>query len=265
MLIIDLCSMYVTHPFVICGLLATSPLCLSSASRLLYISDVKYKYSARWGDCPSVRISSWILPVNSHLSPLSPLPSGNSNLHRTSISLSLSPLKYKDTGIARAQHIHWSQVLNTSTSPPLVVDIPSYLSPLVSEFVGGTGSDSFSASHPDHLLVLAWDMVHLVLAQCFLERRKETHAHILSLTHNDTRPCVSTMLLQMSKKQNSTIKWHVLLERVQGCLAEGSIMEYASAHLYLDFPCFPSADVCTYDRVLDSISRPENGVSEEPF
>jgi len=66
-LITDLRSVYVTHLFVICRLLATSPLCLSSASRLLYISDVKYKYSARWGDCPSVRISSWILPANSPL------------------------------------------------------------------------------------------------------------------------------------------------------------------------------------------------------
>jgi len=67
MLITDLCSVYVTHPFVIRRLLATSPLCLSSASQLLYISDVKYKYSARWGDCPSVWISSWILHVNSPL------------------------------------------------------------------------------------------------------------------------------------------------------------------------------------------------------
>jgi len=66
-LITDLHSMYVTHLFVICRLLAMSLLCLSSASRLLYISDVKYKYSARWGDCPSVRISSWILPANSPL------------------------------------------------------------------------------------------------------------------------------------------------------------------------------------------------------
>jgi len=66
-LITDLRSVYVTHPFVICRLLATSPLCLSSASWLLYISDVKYKYSAHWGDCPSVRISSWILPANSPL------------------------------------------------------------------------------------------------------------------------------------------------------------------------------------------------------
>jgi len=66
-LITDLRSMYVTHPFVIRRLLATSPLCLSSASRLLYISDVNYKYSACWGDCPSVRISSWILPANSPL------------------------------------------------------------------------------------------------------------------------------------------------------------------------------------------------------
>ena len=66
-LITDLCSVYVTHPFVIRRLLATSPLCLSSASRLLYISDVKYKYSACWGDCPSVWISSWILPASSPL------------------------------------------------------------------------------------------------------------------------------------------------------------------------------------------------------
>jgi len=66
-LITDLRSVYVTHPFVIRRLLATSLLCLSSASQLLYISDVKYKYSARWGDCPSVQISSWILPVNSPL------------------------------------------------------------------------------------------------------------------------------------------------------------------------------------------------------
>ena len=43
MLITDLHSMYVTHPFVIRRLLATSPLCLSSASRLLYISNVQYK------------------------------------------------------------------------------------------------------------------------------------------------------------------------------------------------------------------------------
>ena len=69
MLIIDLHSVYVTHPFVIHRLLAMSPLCLSSTSRLLYISDVKYKYSTYWGDCPSVQISSWILPVNSPLSP----------------------------------------------------------------------------------------------------------------------------------------------------------------------------------------------------
>ena len=110
-LITDLHSMYVTHPFVICKLLATSPLCLSSASWLLYISDVKYKYSAHWGDCPSVQISSWILPANSPLSPLSPLPSGNSNLRQTSVSLSLSPPKYEDTGITRVQHIYWSQVL----------------------------------------------------------------------------------------------------------------------------------------------------------
>jgi len=72
-LITDLCSVYVTHPFVICRLLATSLLCLSSTSQLLYIFNVKYKYSARWGDCPSVQISCWILPVNF---PLSPLPSG---------------------------------------------------------------------------------------------------------------------------------------------------------------------------------------------
>jgi len=109
MLFTDLHSVYVTHPFVICRLLAMSPLCLSSASWLLYISDVKYKYSACWGDCPSVRISSWILPVNSPLFLLSPLPSGNSNLHWTSITLSLSPPKYKDAGITRVQHIRWSQ------------------------------------------------------------------------------------------------------------------------------------------------------------
>ena len=107
----------------------------------------------------------------------------------------------------------------------------------------------FSASHPDHLLVSAWDTVRLVLAQRFLERRKETHAHILPLTHDYTRPCASTMSLQTSKRRNSTIErqyWHVLSERVQGRLAEGSITEYASAHLYLDLPCFP-ADACTYD------------------
>jgi len=139
MLITGLCSMYVTHPFVIHRLLATSPLCLSSTSWLLSISDVKYKYSTHWGDCPSVWISSWILPANS---PLSPLPSGNSNLCQTPISLSLSPLKYEDAGIARVQHICWSQVLNTSASPLLVVDNPLYLSPLVLEFIGGTGSDT---------------------------------------------------------------------------------------------------------------------------
>jgi len=66
-LITDLRSVYVTHPFIIRRLLATSPLCLSPASWLLYISNVKYKYSARWGDCPSVRISSWRLPANSPL------------------------------------------------------------------------------------------------------------------------------------------------------------------------------------------------------
>jgi len=152
-LITDLHSVYVTHPFVICRLLATSLLCLSSASRLLCISDIKYKYSACWGDCPSVWISSWILPANSPLSPLSPLPSGNSNLHRTSVTLSLSPPKYKDAGIARAQHIHWSQVLNTSASPPPVVNIPSYLSLLVSEFVRGTGSDSIFELTLAHLLI----------------------------------------------------------------------------------------------------------------
>ena len=140
--ITDLHSIYVTHLFVICRLLATSLLCLSSASQLLYMSDVKYKYSTCWGDCPWVRISSWILPANSPLSPLSPLPSGNSNLHRTSVSLSLSPPKYEDAGIARVQHIRWSQVLNTSTSPPLVIDNPLYLSPLVLEFIRRTGSDT---------------------------------------------------------------------------------------------------------------------------
>ena len=68
MLITDLCSVYVTHPFVIRRLLAMSLLCLSATSRLLYIPNVKYKYPACWGDCPSVQISSWILPVNSPLS-----------------------------------------------------------------------------------------------------------------------------------------------------------------------------------------------------
>jgi len=100
----------------------------------------------------------------------------------------------------------------------------------------------FSASHPDHLLVSAWDSVRLFLAQRFLERRKETHAHILPLTHNYTRPCASMMSLQTSKKRNSTIEqqyWRVLLERVQGHSVEGSIMEYASAHLYLDLPLSP--------------------------
>ena len=38
----------------------------------------------------------------------------------------------------------------------------------------------------------------------------------------------------------------MLLERAQEHSVEGSIMEYASAHLYLDFPCFP-ADACTYN------------------
>ena len=63
-LITDLHSMYVTHPFVIRRLLATSPLCLSSASWLLYIFDVKYKYSACWGDllrpCPTPDLI-WLL------------------------------------------------------------------------------------------------------------------------------------------------------------------------------------------------------------
>jgi len=115
----------------------------------------------------------------------------------------------------------------------------------------------FSASHPDHLLVSAWDTVHLVLAQCFLERRKGTHTHILPLTHDDTRPCISTMSLQMSKKQNSTIKWlylSVLSERAQECSVEGSIMEYTSVHLYLIYLVFLLTHVRTMT-VLDSILR----------
>ena len=35
----------------------------------------------------------------------SPLPSGNPDLRQTSVTLSLSPPKYEDAGIARAQHI----------------------------------------------------------------------------------------------------------------------------------------------------------------
>ena len=106
----------------------------------------------------------------------------------------------------------------------------------------------FSASHPDRLLVSAWDTVRLVLVQRFLKGGKGTHVYMLPLTHGDTRPCGSTMSPRTSKKRNSTIEQQylrVLSERAQGRLVEGSIMEYASASLYLGFFVFPLT--CTYD------------------
>jgi len=138
---------YVTHPFVIRRLLATSPLCLSSASRLLYISDVNYKYSARWGDCPSVRISSWILPANSPL--FSSVSSAFWQL-RPSSDLRHSVLKsseIKRTQVSQGRSTYAeAKSSNTSASPPPVVDNPSHLSPLMLEFVGGTGSDNYTTN-----------------------------------------------------------------------------------------------------------------------
>ena len=156
MLITDLRSVYVTHLFVICKLLAMSSLCFSSASRLLYISNVKYKYSTCWGDCPSVWISSWILPANSPLSSSASSAFWQLRPLSASVTLSLSPPKYKDAGIARAQHIHWSQILNTSASPLPVIDNPLYLSLLVSEFVGGTGSDTSMTHMQSSPLKFSW-------------------------------------------------------------------------------------------------------------
>ena len=72
--------------------------------------------------------------------------------------------------------------------------------------------------------------------------------YMLPLTHDDTRPCGSTMSLQMSKKWSSTIEQqylHVLSERAQGHLVEGLIMQCMSVSLCLNFPVSPLT--CTND------------------
>jgi len=160
-LITDLRSVYVTHPFVIRRLLATSPLCLSSASRLLYISDVNYKYSACWGDCPSVQISSWILPVNSPLFPSVLLCLLATPTFVRPPSLCLLVLRNTRTQVLQGRSTYAeAKVLNTSTSPPPVVDNPSHLSLLVSEFVGGTSSDSIPFSVGWYCSPRTWSILY---------------------------------------------------------------------------------------------------------
>jgi len=100
-------------------------------------------------------------------------------------------------------------------------------------------------------------MVHLVLAQHLLEGPKDTHAYMLILTHDGTRPCSSTMLLQTSKRWNLTIEqqyWCVLSERAQGCLYGGLDNGVHECTPIPHLPCFP-ADMCTYNGMLDSNLR----------
>jgi len=58
-------------------------------------------------------------------------------------SLCLLVLRNTRTQVSQGRSTYAeAKVLNTSASPPPVVDNPSHLSPLVLEFVGGTGSDT---------------------------------------------------------------------------------------------------------------------------
>jgi len=60
-----------------------------------------------------------------------------------------------------------AKVLNTSASPPLVVDNPSHLSLLVSEFVGGTGVsqsvDLGQSNNPNTTPTKDYEIVRLVV------------------------------------------------------------------------------------------------------
>jgi len=169
--------------------------------------------------------------------------------HMTFITWYLSSLSASQFGATSFKassiiyHVWWVHASNNESVDKNAINHKDQIE-LISPPFNSISQVCFSASHPDHLLVSAWDMVCLVLAQCFLERRKGTHMHILPLTHDNTRLCSSMMSLQTSKRQNLTIEWQywcVLSERVQGHSVEGLIMEYASVHLYLDFclsPCW---------------------------